>query len=727
MSVVYITQSEVNLVSWSEYKKPPYTSEEYTTAYNNGVNLVAAIENAYSNGATKIILEKGKYPWVIVNTNQNYQTGLNPHAILNGFENLEIDFGGSVFFMLFDSVNRSPYHTGGSLPPHMIGGCIFAIQNTTNFTIKNIELRGCQYNRSWVTGEQDTEQTYGIVHSINNINTKLDIVAHGFRGDAVTGSWDKNTHLTSLNTWEKGGVDVNTGAINQDEKSYRTPKISLDWGRILRGSVQIMSGGYLRKAEFRNVFLRVFFYDKNNVLIGSEFTEQCTRIVLPPKADSLIFVAYDDERTDLTISYGSPLALVTGGSEDLTITGEIYNNHRGGLSNLCNDGKVIDAYIHDIGGTKFGFPHYADSTRYAVNNEDVYASKLTLQNVRIANCIHGVLCNANQLVATNVSIDNIQFYAWAVYNSRSVVIDGGTLKNCAIALNTQYNGVGQQHLSFTNVSLQGRGSNLLINAKKGHFINISNCTGSLNMLVIKNNGGVVSFCNNTLLSIPIDYVESVVLEGLTNITGNHIKMLDASGNKAWQCISLNADNSYGNSLVFSPGKHYKVLDDTKGFSGVDLTVGNNGRWELLPKESFAETEGVQEVLFKDSSMALAHYVSCNNGISPDLNLVFKNCKLKLSSGATNNSMLDFAGSVLGNMSIMFDNCYFELELNGENRIVNIRDIEKMDSANISFVNCTFMSKLSKNLRHVRTNTISDKLTTLEVGSRYMNIVRVPSV
>lgn len=431
---VYISAAETGLVKWSEFRKPPYSAQDYLDAYNNGVNMTEAINTANANGATKVVLERGNYP-VCYSLKSAYNTHIDRPFSIKNTKNLEVDGGGACVFAIYDSINKSPYMTdaASNLPAHQLSGCIFGLSGNTNLYIHNFELRGDQYNRAWVSGEQNEEQTYGILLGADNINTTIDITAHGFRGDGISGGGQTDNLFMLTDKWEKGGVQRSDGSLNTDAMCYRTPRLKLSDKDIKRNAVQLGTTGYLRAIPFYNDKLEVFFYDASNKLLYKEYFYQADFVYLAKGTDNIIIVAYDDPRTEPFADYGEIIVLKTGMSSHCNIRGEYYANHRGGISNLCND-TIIEAYIHDNGTTKYGFPHYSDPTRYAINFEDIYVNKLTVKNSRMQNGVSGVLCYSKELVVRDNIIENLQFSPVSCFGTKSVLVSGNTIQSTGSVL-----------------------------------------------------------------------------------------------------------------------------------------------------------------------------------------------------------------------------------------------------------------------------------------------------
>lgn len=699
---VYISAAETGLVKWDEFRKPPYSAQDYLDAYNNGQRMVQAFMNANTNGASKVVLERGNYPVCYVN-NLKSISKLTHNNLITGTTNLTIDGNGSCIFTIFDSVNRSPYHTGEgatNLAPYQLSGAQFWLEHNTNLTIKGFNLRGDQYMRSWVTGEKEIEQTYGIVVGINNINTTIDVVGHGFRGDVITGK-DNRFGLYSLTNgyqdgdWLKGGLSISDGSEIVETGAYRTRILDMRNKTIYRNAVQLMTLGDAGAMTNREDAMRAFFYDANNVLISTENVWQAEFIYLPVGCASMRIVAYGDERTTDTVGYGVYVFLYTGCSNHALIKGEYFANHRGAVSNLCNN-TTVDADIHDNGTTKYGFPNYSDTTRYGVNFEDSYYSKLTVRG-SIRNGGSAILCNARRL-DVDCDIKNMAYSAISSFGTKEVNISGGVIDNVGqvFSLKTDlgYKIKRFVHLKKTtirnsplygdystaegllldisdnifdksNVSLKGNGKNLVFNNNKAVSVkthtgreafNILGAAQTFNNSVDISSDSIYGSGQSIGLSASKSALNAIIKDNSTDATlGSTVSgsTLNLSGTQ-YQFIQGNAFLKYLRKSAGATDEVFKANITNCEFTQGYLTLGESAQLDLCDSiVTFKDTTFSRADVTKTHFLEVAIREVSTTGVHK---IIFKKCEFNLPKTSTSIIKLPYA--ILGKLELLFIDCTF---------------------------------------------------------------------
>lgn len=696
---VYISAAEKGLIKWDEFRKPPYSAQDYLDAYNNGVKMTQAFKSANDNGASKVVLEKGNYP--VCYSGSGGATSVQSHSIIDGTDSLEIDGGNSCLFVIFDSNNRSPYHTSSSVVPSFLPGCVFSLVNNTNLNLHNFNLRGDQYNRAWLTNEQNTEQTYGIWLGANNINTKINIVGHGFRGDAVSGN-PRGTAIAGLDdNWTSGGID-NTGAVIGLNGAYHSPLIDVSVKDIKRNAVQIMTTGYLRNAQFRNDSLDVLFFDSLDKLILREKAYQCDFIYLPTNCKTLRFVAYDDERTSETVGYGNYLFLATGSSDTCLVEGEYYANHRGAVSNLCNN-TTVDANIHDNGTLKYGFPHYSDTTRYGVNFEDIFIGSLTVKGT-ITNGVQGVLCNSRSL-KVSASISNMTFLAVGAYTTLSSIITACNINNVGQVFNVNkpsvYKGGRVHTISnciIKNSKIYGDfsdNSGVSINIKGNEFFNSS--------VSLSGDGKNITFDNNNVEAVTGQYVSSFNIENARSVMGNTVNRgVGREGSSGWSNIGVSATLAADNYIDIKQNdqRMLTIRSPDKIASLKGCIIKNESSHVLISLATYGEAwSGKKDVVEVDSckfigaKIRIGEYIVGKDFVENDTS--FKNVDFTPTTIVLEYIM---SATVERNHKLSFSGCTFNLDT-ATSIITIIYSIK--GTLSIEFNDCIFISKTQRSLPFVK--------------------------
>lgn len=735
IDTVFLTRTEVGLVHWDEFRKPPYSVQDYTDAYNNGVKMVAAILAANADGASKVVLERGNYPTIYANKGTGGDTIRESHTTIKGTTNLTIDGNSSCIFTIFDSNVRNPYHTNTKYLPHRLPGQQFLLEDNTNLTIKGFDLRGDQYNRSWVENERFTEQTYGIYVGKNNINTKIDIIGRGFRGDAISGSTKGSGIAALTNSWVSGGVDTSTGQDIVEVGSYRTGLISLDGATIYRNALQLESGGYLRSIEFREDRFNIFFYDSAGELISYESSHQCEFIYLPVDCTAVQLVAYGDERTTETVSYGTGIALMSGGSQHILIHGEYYANHRGAISNLCGY-TTVDADIHDNGTLKYGFPHYDDLTRYGINFEDTYSNTLTVRG-KISNGVQGILYNGRTLNIDKCEIKNISTAAIGLYNSTNAVISDSYMEN--IEYNSVFlsdsSTINNKKLSVFKVNnCTFRNVNFEFRDPAGLFIGlfeVKSNTFIQSKVVLEGNNKNLVFDNNNVLSTNTQHVATAFVKGALRVTDNVFMVNRSAKYPGWQGVGISGAVSNNNTIFtdvnpirFGDWLGKESLSVSLDIKGLDLC--NSYETELYTSlkgvDDTPNIINIENCKFKDrGALAIGSPVShprvANNKVAISDTYFGGGDSLNIKSSLLGIIIRETEST--GEHEYIIKNCTFDVTYAQYllNVVYGING--KLD---IKFVNCTFMSDTPKRLRFIYCYYGLANITARAIGCEFINVV-----
>ena len=731
---VYISAAETGLVKWNEFRKPPYSTQDYLDAYNNGQRMTAAFNQAHANGASKVILERGNYPFCYVNK-EKAVANLTPNNVIENTTDFEIDGNGSVVFAIFDSVNRSPYHTGSAAQyqaPYQLSGCLFWLQHNTNLYFHGFNLRGDQYMRSWVTGEKDTEQTYGVILSLNNYNTKVDFVGHGFRGDAIS-SKNPNSKFFNLTggyqngDWLKGGVD-NAGLPIEEVGSYRTPVIDLRNVVIYRNAVQLVTFGGQGHPTFRDDNLKAFFFDLNGAFISSEYVWAFEPIVLPSNCGYLRLVAYGDERTDEKVGYGTYLYLGTGCSNVCEVKGEFYANHRGAVSNLCNN-TTLDADIHDNGTNKYGFPTYYSTTRYGVNFEDVIVGKLTVRG-SIRNGGTAIMANTRDLIVDGCNIKNMLYGGIAAAATRNAVITNSTFTNVKILFNIAENrDYARRVIDFNNnivkqcplygtypeddkllltfrnnkfydgiVAFKGNGSNLIftdnqiinpIHSGSGGTVTIRGALRCHNNSIVVGSNSIITdnreftllgknFHSNLLL---FTKVNPIFIAEATSGQVTTLKGLDIESSSVRNMIGLLSKASAAEGEVF------KTMIDNCNFRNGNILIGNYSNVDLCDSITT-----IQNCTFSQNENILDHFIDLSIRGSLGIGthkLYFKNCTFNLTD--VTKYIMDTPIPIVGTMDIVFSDCTFSADTPQADRLKIFKRKPTLTNITARALDCRFIN------------------------------------
>lgn len=735
IAVKILRAAEIGLTKWADFKKPPYTAQEYEQAYANGENLVAAIKKAHEDSYSKVVLERGNYPMCykrIDNKVNNIVSQTDINGIMSG---MEVDLNGSVLFSIFDSNNRSPYDAATTSPPYELSGCVITFNNTRNLTIKNGIFRGDQYMRSWLAGEQNTEQTYGLFVGTNNINFNIeDNVFTGFRGDGLCG---KNTGTpitgTDLTTWIKGGLDAAGNEIPQENGSYRSRKIDIRTVPTVDESIQFQTLGNLQAANFRNDTLDIYFFDTAGAFISKEAVRQTENILLPKDCKYVQIVTYEDERTDETVTYGQYLFLATGSTLNGAVSRcEFYGNHRGGIANLCRTLLVDDCDFHDNGTTKLGFPTYWSTTRYCINFEDIYGELLVIRNTRMKNSGSGILCNARNLQVSGGYIKDMLYAAFGLSATSTTTINNVLVDNGAELVGYTPLTVTQKRERTAKISgCTIRNSNCYsdMRAESGRFLDISNNFFFRCQISYAGDGRNLNFNGNTIKGFKRSTATSpsaFVVSGALSSSGNNVITTDYLPSTSGQFfVNTDGKESSGNQLLLDlssarltrPSASYPAVF-TNGLT-VDSTGKSIQAFNTTRSPSW-DANHIDKYTFKDVTLINTNIQLgelTDRGYLSDNVTVFDNLELKKGAylGISRN---ESASASKSNMQLIIKNS--KIDLTDSTYLIRLQNLYS-GSISIVFLNCTFISDVQKSMNFIN-GTVPANLTATALGCTFANVV-----
>ena len=122
----------------------PYTAADYVTADANIQGINNAIQYAYSNGHTSIVLPRGQYALCY------------PREI-KMVSNMTFDLNGSTLKVIYDSDRKSPFDTRTTTDYYNFKGNSIVFENVTNAHLIGGTIIGCRDDRSFsnVTAEEE--------------------------------------------------------------------------------------------------------------------------------------------------------------------------------------------------------------------------------------------------------------------------------------------------------------------------------------------------------------------------------------------------------------------------------------------------------------------------------------------------------------------------------------------------------------------------------------------
>lgn len=449
---------------------PPYTTNEYDIAFNNGKSIQAACEYADELGISKVIGPKGVLTVCYYDADNSElffgrdveaQRGLesldySPSITLFDMTNLTLDLSKTSLQVIFDSDNRSPYDLiQRSTPANMYGKLIFP-RKTENLTIIFSNENSCIGDvrcRSWLTDPVNVENTYGVFISQMNYNMKIyGGKGGGFTADFISGGFGQpcgeGYPYPTLQSLARGGFDDNGLEDDALLTNRRSEFIQLRFlggeddltNFNIRDNICSLSGfGYIRYPYIRNDNIGVYFYDESQAYLARKTVGFNDAIYCPDNVHYLRFEFYDDERTDEFVNYGDIVAdsgamtLQTGISTGVLIEDmDVVDNRRGGISNVPYSTTIRNVRVFDSGlGEKLGDPSTTEFTRYAINCEDFVTNDLIIENVTSSHSyVNGFLISSTKSTVRDCEVDtSVQFrrdcLEGLIENTKASTIDTG--------------------------------------------------------------------------------------------------------------------------------------------------------------------------------------------------------------------------------------------------------------------------------------------------------------
>lgn len=414
---------------------PPYTLAQYEQAKSNMDNLQLLINEAYEDGFNEVEFVNFELSLPYIKTIDTALATSQPCIVLN--ENTKYYFNKSKIDIIFDSNNKSPYHTTTVhfTQPYQLNGVIFEFSGVGNSEINDVELIGDIYKRSFTnTNEKSNEQTYGVKVNRSNCHVK-NCVIKGFMGDGITGNYNNTDSVGTAYVFNNGLVNtdgtINTtqaGCFVTDLRDLNTSVISDLKRNDLQSFTLRRFGGYRRVPDFKFYRFELIFYNSSGLIIERFFSSFLQDFNISYKATHFRVQLYNETTEDSVINYGLYGFEIINSSKFNIIEGNtIAYNHRGGISNLgakClikNNLFLCNGLDSDIGA-----PLFPDSTRYQINIEDYYAQNVIIENNSLVNSFNGILIGANYITVRDNDLN--QSGGIVIYRNIKSLIDNNTIK-----------------------------------------------------------------------------------------------------------------------------------------------------------------------------------------------------------------------------------------------------------------------------------------------------------
>ncbi|WNH10054.1 right-handed parallel beta-helix repeat-containing protein [Thalassobellus suaedae] len=685
-NIKYLTALEVGLVGGDINTTSPFTTQEYDDAYNNGINLATAIKNAYDNGFRGVVVERGTYPLASNAGSTTIASGSASIAmLLTGLKDFNINFNGSTFFLIYDSNNKSTYDTSADAA-HLLPYQGIRIEKSTNLSITNLEMRGDNYMRSWITGEDGDIGCYGIVLSKGTVGIKIEnYIGHGFRCEPLAINAG-GTGYKSL-TWTSGGIDPSTGDEIVETGSFRTQLVeaitTTGTYELINNSVTLIGSGYVRELKFKNSIFQIAYYDASSVFIMSETSAQNKLNHLPVNCKYVRYTVFDE--TEVTPDYSS-IIMTSGTPRSLEVNNsQFFYNMRGGIAGCANNTIIRNSVFHNIGQViedKLGWMAYNDTTTFGINVEDGMSDFLRIEGCRFENVDHAFLTPACQTIIFKNNISE--------GNTYSSVIN--TVKYAEVSGNIFYGNNYTDGLSVLSDSDRtGRSTKITNNT----FVN-----SKLTATAINDDKNNIYISGNDYINTKVEYEGNVIADknvhsgfvGAFTSPVSAINVLlfndiieEKEGFGSWQRYVISARNKISSSIINIknsvarntitdaidvPSIYYKseteqtisyewdisnVIEQNQygtTYENLNLYYGSGNSYDSLPNL----TVNFNNTKLINSRFNLGRRTTINGGV---LTLNFNNCVLDFTDASSLYILTNSYTNTGGQLIMNFDNCTFK--------------------------------------------------------------------
>ncbi|WP_209122924.1 right-handed parallel beta-helix repeat-containing protein [Alkalihalobacillus sp. BA299] len=468
----------------------PYTSEDYYMADANIQGINNALEYAYNNGYTLVVLPRGEYAICYPRTIQ-MQSHLTFH--LNQ----------SVLKVIYDSDNKSPFDTRTGTDYYNFIGTSITFSNVTNAHLMGGTIIGCRADRSFVnSNERRQEHTYGVLFSrgTNHSSVKHCIV-RDYMGDGISMDSRSPSELAEFNlNLSLNSIDNSTGELTSSNNSLTSGFITLrDYPQF-----QIAGFGYNRTTSINTKEVDIFFYREDNSYLQKRQMNRkiYTPITVPVGAKKMRLVFRQEtnhlKNMNITIKFGNIP------HHNIIEHNEVLANHRGGITlggsyNIVQHNVIRDNGFHQLDDK----PLFNDPTRYGINQEDSYGDNCVIRHNIIYNTNHGILAGCYSVHIDNNHIYNVTGIGINLYSLSFATVKGNYLYHC-----------GMSAFGLMTANLPGAHVHITDNSVHNSRVNIS---GSGYTVYVKGN----TFVDVEMINMPANRITDVFKDNTFKYTGHY--------------------------------------------------------------------------------------------------------------------------------------------------------------------------------------------------------------
>ena len=705
-----------------------YSVEEYNMAYNNKYGIQNALNWAHENNYTQVIFPRGTYIYCYEEklTTPDIYYEYKPEGIIIP-SNMIVDLNGSCIRVIFDSMNVNPYDNSihnSNNPIYKLPGQIFEFNNTCNSTLQNGELIGDIYERSFLDNEtsltlteKGCEQTYGILFKnqsyFNNINN---MKIHGFMGDAVSVQLGHRLQR-SVGTLLKGFITDDETVVDTYYGAYYSEKISLDG---FNNGFLSTTGFSTRILDLHDPIMEILWFDENNKFISREKYMFKQYVTIPKTAKFIRFQIFNEPIDTDTFSRVN--FYIVNMSHHLIIeNNEIFNNHRGGISNIPDFTCIRNNWFYHNGkGDKFNLPIFPNATRYQINCEDYCPEGIIIESNKFSDGFHGILMSSTNCKIMNNIFENLG-YAVTCYFCYNVDILNNNITSCEYTIELGGNDPsGSRIINFKNNIIRDTGYILLRNKNDNSIINIcDNVISGYKWYAELQTTAKINFSNNRIIQntsrtekfrLVKFYNDSDISFGNTIELNSSISNGDVSFqfNTKYPSFNYNYITNTSNSLnnIFLHYINKKIYVD-------NFSITINFRPDNIYEGDFI----IEDSIFNDCVFYHRDYTQHNSIFK----LKFTNCVFNLK--LPNISFFNFIGydsydeGVFKDKQLIFENCSINVSEEYNKPIFNICYGFNND---INLVNCN-ITKVGDNAVNLLSTGNNNNCTCTINNCKFINV------
>ncbi|WP_342042511.1 right-handed parallel beta-helix repeat-containing protein [Bacillus sp. OTU2372] len=470
----------------------PYTATDYLMADANIQGINNALQYAYSNGYSGVLLPKGQYALCY------------PREI-KMISNMTFNLNGSTLKVIYDSDRKSPFDNRTTSDYYQFIGNSILFENVMNTHLMNGTIIGCRDDRSFsnVTAERMVESSYGVVfRKSTKYSSVKNCIVRDYMGDNISFSSSAVRELAEFNmNLTLNSIDYSTGQLISSTNSLTTGYINIPTDSEF-SSFLIAGAGYTRLTALIIKDVDVFFYKADNSFIGVLKKRKIyTDISIPLNAAKIRMVFPGETNPSKNLQITLKFGLIP--HHNVIEYNEIYNGHRGGISFGGSYNVIQHNVIRDNGKWSNSFldgkPFFSDPTRYAINQEDSYGDNCVIRNNLIYGSNNGILAGCYSIQIENNHIYNIDSIGINLYSLLFANVRGNFIYNCSTSIGLMSSNFGNSYVNISENSIHG--GNLSFNGNTSYQLNVSDN----NFIDVTNINMGNSNLNNTFRNNRIKY------------------------------------------------------------------------------------------------------------------------------------------------------------------------------------------------------------------------------